>query len=201
MTEKEIKKASTGGPKLNTALSITLIRAPPLKVQKTSQDGWDRNQGRPQPQQLSKVSFKETYSQGQHHGGGGRNSSNVGAWGNPWPSAPVPYKCLSPEEKKKNGCLLVRPFSVLVIYLVEHCDKCCAPFKAKGLWVEDADASQAWRPQDLRPKCKKNLVHRALSQPLSCVSRHVTIDRGWAHLWHCKNSAPCNCDAGINPSR
>ena len=48
---KETKKASTGGSKLNQALSITPIRAPPCKVQKTSQDGWDRNQGRPQHQQ------------------------------------------------------------------------------------------------------------------------------------------------------
>ena len=29
---KEIKKASTGGPRLNPALSITPIRAPPYKV-------------------------------------------------------------------------------------------------------------------------------------------------------------------------
>ena len=69
---KEIKKASTRGPRLNPALSIAPVRAPSHKVQRTSQENGDRNQGRPQPLQQSRVSFQGNDPQGQRGGGGGR---------------------------------------------------------------------------------------------------------------------------------
>ena len=143
---KEIKKVSTGGPKLNPALSIAPIRAPPCKVQKTSQDGWDRNQGHPQHQQQPKVSFQGNDFQGRRTGGGGRNSFNTGAWGNPWPSAPVPRQRLSLEEKKKKGCLLIRPGSALVNYLAERCKKYCAPFQVKGLSCDNEGCTHRHAP-------------------------------------------------------
>jgi hypothetical protein len=162
---KEIKKASTGGPKLNPALSIAPIRAPPRKVQKTSQE-WDRNQGRQQHQQQPKVSFQGNDSQGRRSGGGGRNSFNTGAWGNPWPSAPAPRQRLSSEEKKKKGCLLIRPGSALVDYLAERCEKYCAPFQVKGLSCDDEGCTRrhtpfsAWSREEKEAQCKHVEVNK-----------------------------------------
>jgi hypothetical protein len=51
--------------------------------------------------------------------------------------APVHCQRLSSEEKKKKGCLVVRPGSALIYFLAERCAKYCASFKVKGLSCED----------------------------------------------------------------
>ena len=59
------EKKSTGGSRLNPVLFITPTRAPPREVQRTSQESGDRNQGRPQTQQQSRVYFQGNSPQGQ----------------------------------------------------------------------------------------------------------------------------------------
>ena len=85
---------------------------------------------------------------------------NTRAWGNPWPSAPVSCQPLSPEEKKKKGCLLIRPGSALVDYLAERCEKYCAPFQVKGLSCDDGGCTHrhapflVWSKEEKEAKCK-----------------------------------------------
>ena len=160
---KRNKKTSTWGPRLNPTLSISSTRAPPCKVQRTSQESGDHNQGHPQTKHQSRVSFQGNDLQGRRSGGGGRILYNLGPWGNPWLLAPAPHQPFSSEEKKKKGCLVVCPGSTLVDFLAECCEKYCAPFQGKGLRCDDE----------------------------GCTRRHVRafcgVDKGgkWGAVWKC----------------
>ena len=135
---KVTKKAATGGPSLNPALSIAPDTPQPRNVrQKPNQEISDRNQGRPQQQQPGRVSFQGNQPQGRHGGGGGGGGGRGGAWapnawGNPW-GAPAPrVPRLSMDDRKKKGSLVLRPGSSLRDYLAPSCTKYCAPFQILG---------------------------------------------------------------------
>ena len=85
---------------------------------------------------------------------------NLGPWGNPWASSHVPCQRLSSEEKKKKGCLVLRPGSALVDFLAERCEKYCAPFQIKSLLCEDEGCTRrhmlfvVWTKEEKEAQCE-----------------------------------------------
>lgn len=58
---------------------------------------------------------------------------------------------------------------------------------------------QTRQPSNIRPQCKKGMVHGPVSATLSIVLRDVVIDQGWTHVWHGKVPAPHNYNTITNP--